>query len=526
MNSEINITLKANDEASKIIADAGSNITASLGKVEESGKRVSETQKQTNTSAKNLVMGFSGLATSAFSLYNAYDRVADMQVSVDRANLQVKQSANSVEDAQRKLNVAIEKYGADSVQAKAAADDLRLAQERYQVAVDRAQMVQGNMNEVMVSSALSIIPTVITAIGSLSTIKASWAAVTGGVTAAQTALGSALDFLAANPIVAVVAAIGLIIGALIAAYNACPEFRDAVNAIGKALGDFFKPILDAVTAALTWLWENVLVPLGNFVVNTFIGVWEGLTATWNILCSAVDAVYNGLKWIWDNIFVPIGNFLAGYFMSVLQGLVWVWNALSTAVNTVYNGLKWLWDNVLVPVAAFVAGTLLNAWNAFASGLKCFYDNLIKPVIDALSWAYNNILKPVGDFLGGIGSALGGAWNWLTAGGGSTAQPTGAATMASVTTAKRFAEGGVVESPTLALIGEEGAEAVVPLHEFGSLGSLSSGGTVVNVSINVQGSVDERVLRLMEQRLKTVIVEATSSGAPSTQRRIRMGSVFT
>jgi hypothetical protein len=519
VSSEINITLKANDEASSVIADAGKNITTSMGKVEESGKRVAETQKQTNASAKNLVMGFSGLATSAFSLYNAYDRVADMQVSVDRANLQVKTSAEGVENAQNKLNTAIEKYGSDSAEAKAASNDLSLAQDRYQVAVERAEMVQGNMNEAMVSSALTVIPTVITAIGSLSTIKASWTVITGGVTAAQTALGSALDFLAANPIVLVVTAIGLIVAALIAAYNACPPFRDAVNAIGKALGDFFGPILDAVTKALTWLWENVLVPLGNFIVNTFIGVWNGLTAAWNVLSSAVDAVYNGLKWLWDNVFVPVASFITSSFVVALQFLTSVWDGLAGAVNTVYNGLKWLWDNVLVPLGNFVGGSLLAAWNAFSNGLSWAYNNLIKPVFDALNWVYINVLKPIADFLGTI-------WNGLSSIGNSISGFFGG-----VGKALGFAEGGIVTGPTLAVIGEAGPEAVVPLREFGSLSSV--GGVTVNVNaplIAIEGSADKATVeaaanRVMQQ-LRAVIVEPTSSGAPSTQRRIRVGSVFT
>ncbi|MCW4002410.1 MAG: hypothetical protein NWE95_00650, partial [Candidatus Bathyarchaeota archaeon] len=325
--------------------------------------------------------------------------------------------------------------------------------------------------------------------------------------------------LAANPIVAVVAAIGLIIGALIAAYNACPEFRAAIDAIGKALGDFFKPILEAVTAALTWLWENVLVPLGNFIVGTFIGVWEGLTAAWHVLSSAVDAVYNGLKWIWDNIFVPIGNFLAGYFMSVLQGLVWVWNTLSTAVNTVYNGLKWLWDNVLVPLGNFIGGALLGAWNAFANGLSWAYNNLIKPVFDALNWVYINVLKPIADFLGTIWNGLSGIGNAVGGFFGGIGKALG------------FAEGGIVTGPTLALIGEAGPEAVVPLREFGNL-PAGNGSGVVNLYaplITIEGNADratvEAAAQRVMQKLRTVIVEASSSVASSTRKRIRTGGRF-
>jgi len=46
----------------------------------------------------------------------------------------------------------------------------------------------------------------------------------------------------------------------------------------------------------------------------------------------------------------------------------------------------------------------------------------------------------------------------------------------------LAEGGIVTKPTLAMIGEAGTEAVIPLSKMGNMG----GG--INVVVNVQGSV--------------------------------------
>ena len=50
---------------------------------------------------------------------------------------------------------------------------------------------------------------------------------------------------------------------------------------------------------------------------------------------------------------------------------------------------------------------------------------------------------------------------------------------------QLADGGVVRRPTLALIGESGPEAVVPLPQMGSGGGM---GSVTNVTVNVEGSV--------------------------------------
>jgi hypothetical protein len=44
----------------------------------------------------------------------------------------------------------------------------------------------------------------------------------------------------------------------------------------------------------------------------------------------------------------------------------------------------------------------------------------------------------------------------------------------------LAEGGIVTSATLAMIGEKGPEAVIPLDRMGQMGG---GGTTVNINVN-------------------------------------------
>ena len=58
---------------------------------------------------------------------------------------------------------------------------------------------------------------------------------------------------------------------------------------------------------------------------------------------------------------------------------------------------------------------------------------------------------------------------------------------------KMADGGIVNSPTLAMIGEKGAEAVVPLDKMGSMGTT--------VNVNVAGSV------ISEGQLQSVIQDA-------------------
>jgi hypothetical protein len=266
--SEINVLLKATDEASKTIADAGNKINGSLKEVEDAGKRVSQAQKQSEASTKDLALGFNNAAASAFSLYDAVDRVQDMQVSLDRANLQVKSSLNSVEDAQRRLNATVEKYGADSDQAKAAADDLKLAQDRYQVSVERAEMLQGNMNEAITRSALQVIPSCISMVDSLNRVWKNFPDVTGMLSKVSSRIGDV-------GISAKTAALGVggFIGGFLAGDALLKALPENLRGIASAL---MAGIAAVVAATVAWMAFQGTVTLGVAVPVILAAVGAGI----------------------------------------------------------------------------------------------------------------------------------------------------------------------------------------------------------------------------------------------------------
>jgi hypothetical protein len=179
-------------------------------------------------------------------LYNSYDRVVTSEVALDRANLIVKTSANAVEDAQTKLNAAIEKYGPDSVQAQSAAKDLQLAQERYQVATERAELAQGNLNQAMVSSALTVIPSVISAISSLSKMTGGIDKVTEslGILSGSGGLGGVNEALGSASVGS--SGFGVALGALIVPIAAATAAGLALVGALAAIGSWAKASYDSI----------------------------------------------------------------------------------------------------------------------------------------------------------------------------------------------------------------------------------------------------------------------------------------
>lgn len=406
---EINLVFSAIDNVSATVGNISNSMNTLLADYGELGtkteqvsdyyedldvqtRKVDENTKKVNVSTKQTLLAFNNIGTSAMALYGAYDRLETSSVALDRANLLVKKSTEAVDQAQKNYNKAIEKYGADSPEAKDAADKLAIAQEALQVSTERASLASGNLSQSMISGILTVIPTSITMITSLSTA-----------------------FEGLNMSLGVVAIIAILIGLLIVAYEKCEPFRNAVNALGTALysiGEtiysYLKPAADAIIGALTWLWNNVLSP----IIGVFKTLWDIITNNpilmalsgpigWIIYAiqnwdSVTKGLSDGLTGIFNNVLKPIGDFLQAVLAFAIQyvcdrigDLQKIWNALSGVLTSV-------WNNVLKPIADFLNGALTSAFDTVKKAADWF-----KGVLDSIS----SIGKGITDTLGNLTKGL-------------------------------------------------------------------------------------------------------------------------
>jgi hypothetical protein len=112
----------------------------------------------------------------------------------------------------------------------------------------------------------------------------------------------------------------------------------------------------------------------------------------------------------------------------------------------------------------VVRTVVNGVAGYFEFLANAYINMINLVIKGI-----NLIKP-GKDIGTIGQVSFGRLSGGDDGGNGGANPAGL-------DYKAMATGGVVTSPTMALIGEAGPEAVIPLDKMGGMG----GGVTINVN---------------------------------------------
>jgi hypothetical protein len=122
-----------------------------------------------------------------------------------------------------------------------------------------------------------------------------------------------------------------------------------------------------------------------------------------------------------------------------------------------------------------------------SALKFWVSNVtipaVKALVDVFKFAFNNIARLWNNTIGKISFEIP---SWVPKIGGKDF---------SVPKIPMLAQGGIVNQATLAVIGESGPEAVVPLDRIGDFGA---GGGGNNVTINVQGGDPEAVVNALRR----------------------------
>ncbi|MFI0138778.1 transglycosylase SLT domain-containing protein [Streptomyces luteogriseus] len=214
-------------------------------------------------------------------------------------------------------------------------------------------------------------------------VQGVWLAVIA--TRAWTIAMAAFNFvLNANPIVRIAVLIGVLIGAVVLAYQKWGWFRTAVQETWEAIqtaalwawDNVLKPVffalrdvLSAVGTVALWLWQNVLQPV-------FTAIWLAARVLFAIVVTAV------LTPIWLAI------------QAVGAIALWLWReSFKPALNNIATIAKWLWDKALQPVFRWVWDGL--KW--VGEKVSWLYDKAVKPVFDWIAdkakWVYDKGLRP-------------------------------------------------------------------------------------------------------------------------------------
>lgn len=214
-----------------------------------------------------------------------------------------------------------------------------------------------------------------------------------------------------------------------------------------------QPILSTLGDLIVWVYENCILPLGTYLIESLgPAIGNVIAPALTIISAVISGLKDGLEWIWNNILQPLADeigdkivntldLISGFldkignnekFMSYMKTLgevvgvvvagLTAWAAISKvvtgAIGLLSGALNFLASNPLVLVigliALLVAGfieayktseTFRDKVNSVVNAVLGFFEGLANGVIDAwnaIKHAMNTLHFDIPDWVPGIG----------------------------------------------------------------------------------------------------------------------------
>ena len=267
-------------------------------------------------------------------------------------------------------------------------------------------------------------------------------------------------------------------------------FKDLWNGIVSAFHTVIDPWVEIVRRASVIVYNEIIKPIADFFVGLWNDIVTGLQNAWNWIVNLATTIAG---WVNTYVIKPVANFFVGLWNGITTGVTAAINAVKSVFSTVAN---WVNTTVIQPITGFFSKLwdgfktgASNAWegvksvfakvgeffgsvfntvkekilSVFAAGGKIFSgikDGIVstfKTVVNAIIKGLNKVITIPFDGLNTILNKISkieilgvSPFSWLT-------------WRAPLPQIPLLARGGIVRKATNAIIGEDGAEAIIPLE---------------------------------------------------------------
>lgn len=225
-------------------------------------------------------------------------------------------------------------------------------------------------------------------------------------------------------------------------------FGTLVSAIGDLWNNSLKPIFSGIIEFLSGIFTGDFSKIIDGLVNIFKGLWSGIKTIVSAIVEVVSKVFGGLWDIVKTIFGGMFDTISGVFSKIFSTISSVIGTIASTISSVFGAIY----DTISSIFTSISDTISSIWNGIWDTIK----GVINSILGGIEGMVNGVIKGINKILGGIDTIVGGVGDLI---GLDWSVPT-----LNEISLPRLAKGTVVDKPTIAQIGEDGTEAVVPLEK--------------------------------------------------------------
>lgn len=232
--------------------------------------------------------------------------------------------------------------------------------------------------------------------------------------------------------------------------------KTVISTVWNAIKTVITTVVNAIKAVVIAVWNTIKTNVTT-VVNAIKTV---ITTVWNVIKTVVSTVVNGIKTAVTTAWNTIKTNVSTVVNAIKTVVSTVWNAIKTTVSTVVDGIKdavtTAWNTMqtsIDTVMGAIKTVVSTAWDAIKG--------VINSIIGGIEGMANGVISGINTVIKALNKLKFDIPDWVPGLGGKTFGFN--IPELNKVSIPRLAKGGIVDQATLAVVGEQGREAIVPLE---------------------------------------------------------------
>lgn len=233
-------------------------------------------------------------------------------------------------------------------------------------------------------------------------------------------------------------------------------FLTVAGVVADVIGNIFDALgglIDFIAGVFTGDWQRAWEGIKTF----FSAIWDAIKSTITTIINAVSTtistVLNSIKTTFSTILESIKTTVNTIFNAIKSTITTIMGTIQSGISTALSSIKTTWSNMWESMKT----TVINIFNGIWSSIK----GVINSIIGGIEKMANGVINGLNGMIRALNNLSFDVPDWVPEIGGKTFG-FNISTIGNVSI-PRLAKGGIVDQATIAMVGEAGQEAVVPLE---------------------------------------------------------------
>lgn len=240
--------------------------------------------------------------------------------------------------------------------------------------------------------------------------------VRNGIMIAMNAFKAFTAIMMANPFVAIIAGITLLVTALVLFFTKTEmgrqmwqNFVTFLTSLWQGLVATAQAVWTAIGTALTTIWTTI--------VTTAQAIWQGLvtffTTIWTAIQTVAQTVWTMIQTVIQTAITIISTIITTVLTTIQAIWTAIWTAIQTVAQTIWTAIQTVIQTVITVISSIISATLSAiqaVWSAIWNAIKAVATAVWNGIKSAVTSAINAVKSVITSVMNAIKSVMTSIWN--------------------------------------------------------------------------------------------------------------------